>query len=250
MNVTHLSDRLFAGLTAVHPYPRGVVPVPSMIPRGTAFFPGGRGVWYANVQEPIPAATIGRGLVLGNNYGTVARHARLLRAGVQYPTNNTWAPLLRTFCAAGVNPADFFYTNALMGLIDGGSMIQRFPGLADQSFVDRCVAFLHEQLSSIQPRFIVVLGVVPGQILVKLIPDLHAWDGSRRFKHLDAAGLSVVGEVRIPGLQTQPCCALLTHPCYPANAGIRRFNGEQGARAESLMVRMAAQAMGIPVSDR
>ena len=60
MNNEHPSQRLRSTMEGVAPYPKGVLPVPEPI-RGTAFFPGGKGLYEEKGTPPFP---VGKTMVL------------------------------------------------------------------------------------------------------------------------------------------------------------------------------------------
>lgn len=66
MQETHPVDRLFDRLRDISPYPDGVVPIPDPI-EGTAFFPGGAGLWGTEPDTPLPPMPIGQVMIPGHD---------------------------------------------------------------------------------------------------------------------------------------------------------------------------------------
>src|SRR5207248_9450617 len=91
-NAEGVARELWAELdSVVPPYPAGIVAVPQPI-EGTAFFPGGLGLWMEGrgVSSEFPAGQI---MVVGQDFNTVATYnrARLLQSEVG--TSRTWQNL-------------------------------------------------------------------------------------------------------------------------------------------------------------
>jgi hypothetical protein len=63
----HPVERLFALLATFGPYPKGVVQMNGRI-GGTAFFPGGAGLWNTRPGEPLPPMPMGGVMVLGHSF--------------------------------------------------------------------------------------------------------------------------------------------------------------------------------------
>lgn len=143
----------------VGPYPPGVVEVRAPIP-GTAFFPGGLGLW-TGVSE-IPTGQI---MIVGQDFNSKAAYDRAFAAGGEVTTSPTWRNLLRILQDAGISPDRCFFTNVYMGLRDGGNETGRFAGAKDKDFVRRCLTFFDRQLEVVQPKLILALGKEPLRML-------------------------------------------------------------------------------------
>lgn len=63
----HEAERLWNELSNVEPYPEGVLAVPEPI-IGTAFFPGGFGLWNPVATKPLPPMPKGGVMVLGQDF--------------------------------------------------------------------------------------------------------------------------------------------------------------------------------------
>lgn len=149
--------------------------------KGTAFFPGGDGVYKENVNQrnahPI--------MVLGQDFDNEANFDSLSKTdhqseiiGVNNP-NKTWMKLLGFNNNSGlddvkkkdgilinndfqINPADCFFTNIIMGLRKGNE-INHKPSIAflkpNQAFLKENVTFFKTQLELIKPQLIIGLGI-------------------------------------------------------------------------------------------
>jgi len=96
-------------------YGPGAVRVGRVI-NGTAFFPGGTGLWRGvqpRGESPsyFPASPV---MVLGHNFDKVAGHEGSCKRGIELMNGPTWHVLLRYLERAGVEPSDCFFTNVFV----------------------------------------------------------------------------------------------------------------------------------------
>lgn len=246
----HPVDALFMGLDRmVAPYPTGVVPVEGRIP-GTAFFPGGRGLWQP-ATDVVPPMPVGGVMVLGHDFHSeVAFRASLEqrtevpdapRNGYKMPA--TWIELRKLFAEAGLPLENCFFTNAYMGLRKGSQNIGRFPGASDRGFVDRCRAFFLRQVDVQRPSVIVTLGVSVPRFIAPLSEQLAHWKSARSMKTIDSSG-PFTRDVRF--VETGVSCSViaLTHPSLRGpNVGRRRYGRWSGHDAEVRMLREAVDVL-------
>lgn len=123
---------------------------------GTAFFPGGCGLWcglehFAAAPTLFPETPV---MFVAHNHAS-ANAFKVLRAkGGEggFWWRDTVIPLIR---GAGLDPARAFFTNALMGLKDGPSLGKMN---APRQFESECSLFLQEQIRIVQPSAIVAFG--------------------------------------------------------------------------------------------
>jgi hypothetical protein len=219
----------------VAPFPTGVSPVPEPI-EGTAFFPGGLGLW---MEEPDHDSDfpVGGCMVVGQDFNTVATYERALQSQSELRGSQTWHVLSRLLVRFDIRPERCFYTNAYMGLRAGGPETGRFPGARDSDFVNRCAIFFSRQLAVARPRLLLMLGMEPLRMLgpslfgIKVPPTLKACDNFYPRQNLDYGETAIV---------------VLTHPSlYYANVSRRRYLRLVGADAEAAMVRDARSAVGL-----
>lgn len=125
------------------------------IHEGTAFFPGGDGLWKETGQPPWPKRGI---MVLGNDFG------RSITAKGEL-TGPTWRNLVGdgdptgVLREAGVDLETCFFTNAYMGIRDAdGPQQGASPGLWDSGFVEACQELFRLQVRLQAPRVILALG--------------------------------------------------------------------------------------------
>ena len=251
----HPVEGLFEGLKSVEPYPEGVVPVPERLP-GTAFFPGGMGLWHAGGGEIPPPMPVGGVMVLGHDFYSEAGFRRFVAKRGESTRGPTWRNLLALLGRVGVGPERCFFTNAYMGLRAGSQNTGRFPGARDAGFVERCRAFLAEQLRVQRPRLVLSLGSHVPAVLAPLSDDLAPWLGAGSLKALDEAGVPLVPSVRFPPVPgSGVAVAALVHPSIRwASVLRRRYRNLEGDAAEVAVLRDALRASGIkarvPPEDR
>ncbi len=124
--------------------------------KGTAFFPGGTGLWRGEkpngpLPEYFPQAPI---MFVAHNFGNKAVYERAVKkeGEAQY---FFWQNLLGYLQHADVSPEHCFFTNALMG-IKPGPATGDMP--AANGYEDQCQRFLRFQIKTISPSHIFALG--------------------------------------------------------------------------------------------
>jgi hypothetical protein len=231
---------LFGRLPAiVEPYPAGVVPVPERLP-GTAFFPGGAGLWMPD-GGALPPMPTGGVMVLGHDFYSEAGYRRFLESRGESTRGPTWRNLLALLARVGVTPEACFFTNVYMGLRAGSRNTGRFPGASDAGFVERCRMFLLEQLRAQRPRVVLSLGSHVPAVAAPLSPELEPWLGCKTLTGLDAASVPLIAAATFDGLpDVSATVVALTHPSLRwASVGRRRYKGYAGDDAEVAMLEEA-----------
>ena len=212
----------------VGPYPPGVLRVPEPI-GGTAFFPGGLGLWLEgdNALQHFPRDF----MVVGQDFNTFATYERARTAKSEVDSSPTWRNIRKIFPMLEVPLSDCFFTNVYMGLRARGPETGRFPGANDRRYADRCVTFFRRQIEVARPRIIVTLGLEPLRFLGRRVFGFRPPDAMSRCDRIYAPLAVAHGETAL---------VALTHPAlYFANVGRRRFGAHAGAEAERAMVRAA-----------
>ena len=127
---------------------------------GTAFFPGGSGLWrgstsfgssFGALPRLFPDAPV---MFVGHNFDSISAYEKSARNGGE-AQSFFWRILLDYLSRAGIDPERCFFTNALMGL-KPGSAVGTMPGGA--GYHDECRRFLKRQIELVQPSLIVALG--------------------------------------------------------------------------------------------
>jgi uracil-DNA glycosylase len=227
-------------------YPAGVVPVPEPI-TGTAFFPGGFGLWNPSGSPSLPPFPLGGVMVLGHDFHSEAGYQDSLERGRERETQPTWLTLVWVLRRAEIPLTDCFFTNVYMGLRKGSGTTGPFPGAADKVFVAHCRKFLIRQLDVQRPSLVITLGVYAPQILASVSPQLPSWADRPGLKNIDETGPVRIG-VSVSGLEgfTTTVVALVHPSLRSANLRHRRYKEAVGDAAEMLMLRDACRGAGIP----
>lgn len=223
-------------------YPSNVLPVPEPI-SGTAFFPGGFGMWNPTGTHLLPPFPLGGVMILGQDFDTKAGYLASFKRAAESLKGPTWRNLIKLLSEIGLAPSDCFFTNAFMGLRAVDKNTGPFPGGSDSAFVAHCRRFLVHQLLVQRPSLILTLGIPAAGILATMSPELKPWAAGNTLKHLDEIGPVWEGVTfpDVPGFRT--VAVALTHPCCrPASVRYRRYRTEAGHRAELLMLHDAQAA--------
>lgn len=231
----------------VAPYPPGVVPVPALIER-TAFFPGGRGLWYQRQQTSAPWMPRGGFMILGHDFHSEAGYRESFDRGYEPKTQPTWRNLLSLLDRARIDPTQCFFTNVYMGLRSGTATTGKFPGATNPAFVERCLAFLRTQLDVLQPRVVLTLGRFVPPLIGRLSDDLAAWRGAASLRRIDDAGGPIVHEARIsvPSGFVTPTVIALTHPSLRhLSVERRKYRNFKGDAAELALLAEACRAFPV-----
>ncbi|MCB8984470.1 MAG: hypothetical protein H6659_11640 [Ardenticatenaceae bacterium] len=235
-------------LKTVEPYPAGTCPVPDMV-LGTAFFPGGQGLWYGSSQTETPVFPAREIMIVGQDYYTVCAYKKVLkksRDGDAHPEGETktWVHLCNFLKEVDLLPKDCFFTNLFMGLRTVGKSTGKFPGAKDAGFVARCLDFFEMQVRVQQPKLILTLGSIVPRYIARRAEKLSLWRRFQTLTEIDACG-PVVHPVSFQGVPQHQCAVVaLTHPTMrPVNVRRRRYRGEQGNEAEIRMVQEGLAAV-------
>ena len=169
-----------------------VAPVKKML-AGTAFFPGGSGLWHTPPKEMLPSALQAsysffvnskpptmpkkKIMVLGNDFGLTDGYKEVRDNPYEnLNSSSTWRNLLKLLHCTGIKPKNCFFTNAYMGLRITGKGTGQSPGAAGPEFVERCESFfLDKQIMVQKPRLILALGKHSIKFIAQLSPDLAEW---------------------------------------------------------------------------
>lgn len=229
-------DTLRVSLQSVAPYPKGVLELPKPI-QGTAFFPGGDGLYKELGPLIFPVAGI---MVLGHDFHSEDGYKRSFKLGGERLTDPTWRNLLLLLREAQIPLNDCFFTNFYVGLREGTATTGVFPGAKDKAFVARCQSFFLKQVEVQRPKVILTLGGHVPSLIAPLAPQLDVWKGVKKLKDIDAKEAAVVHGVQFWDALPSVTVAALTHPSLRhANVGRREYQGEHGHRAEMRMLSVA-----------
>jgi uracil-DNA glycosylase len=242
----HSIEELFVLLDQLESYPDEVIPMPGCI-LGTAFFPGGLGLWNSNPNTSPHPVPVGGILIVGHNFDSEVGFQRSLHQGGENPNGATWRPLLAFLQQVGIAPEQCFFTNAYVGLRAGNRAMGAFAGARDPDFVRWCRSFLLKQLRVIQPRLILTLGAYVPRFLAPLSPELQTvWSKATGLRMLDEQEVALVYPCTFSGVLRPAAVVALTHPAYRRlNVKSRCYEDQQGEEAEQALVRAALRRVEI-----
>jgi len=159
-----------------HSYPIGIEPFPRTLV-GQGFFPGGDGLWRDDsstaLRQASPFDFPRNGIMfLGNDFGSLKGFSKLKL----HENPPTWRNLRRRLTLAEV-PGQFgFYTNAYLGLRSDRVALDK--GIRHKDYEQLCSEFLSFQISTQDPRLIVVLGDRPLSLLRQTFPPINSSSSS------------------------------------------------------------------------
>ena len=136
---------------------------------GQGFFPGGDGLWRDDAQlaQSSQLLVAMEGIMfLGNDFGTIKSYEKLRKKGFENPL--TWKHVKRRVERAELPSSLTFFTNAVMGLRDEGTALDKKDWDGLPRFKEFCREFLVFQIETLQPRLIVVMGPTPQMTLDSL----------------------------------------------------------------------------------
>jgi uracil-DNA glycosylase len=239
-NNFHEVNYLFELHDQLRSYPKGVIRISKRI-SGTAFFPGGYGLWNTQPDKPLPPMPIGGVMVVGHNFDSEASFNRSFSHAGENLKGSTWRNLLAFLKQVEILPERCFFTNAYVGLQAGNRAVGSFPGKRDPEYVCWCQNFLLEQIKLMQPQFILTLGAYLPSFMAPLSPALkHVWSGVKSLTMLDEKGDALVFPSFFEGVLHPIAVVALTHPAYRhVNVKYRQYGNLQGDEAERALVRDA-----------
>lgn len=124
---------------------------------GTAFFPGGTGLWrgrepFGELPAFCPQSPV---MLIGHNFDSVAGYEQSLKRGIERLGSPTWRYLLAYLEEGRLQPDECFFTNALMGL---QPLSARGKFAVSEEFREESRRFLEWQIRFMAPRLVVLLG--------------------------------------------------------------------------------------------
>ena len=124
--------------------------------QGTAFFPGGTGLWRGRdnggaLPKYFPLTPV---MFVGHNFDSERGYAESLTRGGE-GEGTFWTRFLGMLQAAKLSPEECFFTNALMGLKPGKA---EGPMPSVPGYRNECQQFLQRQVEIVRPCAIVALG--------------------------------------------------------------------------------------------
>ncbi|EKD26257.1 MAG: hypothetical protein ACD_79C01298G0002 [uncultured bacterium] len=169
--IEHLFQQLDEIVTA---YPATICRMEGMLP-GTAFFPGGQGLFIAN-PEHKPEFPFGKIMVLGQDFDNATGFRSTIQNGDYDELNTpTWRIMLPLLKNVGINLSTCFFTNAIMGVRNAEGNIGTSPAFNSPEFLQQCQDFFIHQLTIQKPKLVIVLGKNVARFLLPLSENFNAW---------------------------------------------------------------------------
>lgn len=233
-------EQIHACLQQITNYPAGVSPVVGRI-AGTAFFPGGDGLWKEEgVNDDL---TIGGIMVVGHNFDNVSGFQQSLARGSEPVSCATWRNITMLLREANIVLTRCFFTNVYVGLMETASNVGKFPGAKSAAFRQQCVEFLQQQIALQQPSLILTLGAYVPPLIASLSPQLASWQGIKRVGQLDANQTALIKQAAFCAGSVHANVLALTHPAQRhLNVGRRHYLDITGHAAELALLQEAQQS--------
>jgi uracil-DNA glycosylase family 4 len=195
--VQQLLDAMKTLVTKYHPTVRQTGSTLSDLIPGTAFFPGGSGLWRGPVARgPMPALFPDSPVMfVGHNFDSIRAFDKAFLNGGEV-NGEFWRRLSAILAGAGLSPESCFFTNALMGL-KPGSATGSMPSV--HGYREQCALFLRKQIEIVRPCAVVALGVKAESFVSKLkqpwMKSLHPTDWHFRERITRRQRLKAQGEL-------------------------------------------------------
>ena len=137
---THLHpvEELFERMSQIQNYPFGVVPMTGRI-RGTAFFPGGSGLWGTTPDRPLPPMPCGKVMIVGHNFDSEKSYKQSLADGAEATNVGTWGALRKLLTEAEIIAQRLFFHKRVRRLHSGRSR-KSVLSLAEGSILQGCLS--------------------------------------------------------------------------------------------------------------
>ena len=125
---------------------------------GTAFFPGGVGLWRGLLKNgPMPPHFPKNPvMMLAHNFDAQLLFDASVDRGIEKMDEGTWRGMREYLAGAELSPERCFFTNLFMGLKPGRKSRGKYGGSTQHK--EQCREFLKYQLKRTHPCLVVVLG--------------------------------------------------------------------------------------------
>jgi hypothetical protein len=216
------------------PKPSQILPARGGL-RGPAFFPEGLGL-----QNPVREAPWPEMMAIGHNLGCEDYRNEIETAGRE-DKKATWRNLRRLLSDAEQPIESCYMTNWYIGLQPGNRQVGEFLAQPDSRYESECNELLLEQIATLKPEVILLLGLPVVCRAYQIMPALHAWANAPNWSAVDTSDIGPVAYgVNVPGVGVRSNVVALLHPSFaPSNQRCRRtvFSGE---KPEVAMVKCAS----------
>jgi hypothetical protein len=186
---------------------------------GPAFFPEGLGL-----QNPTADALWPHIMAIGHNFGCEVYRNSINAAGRE-DDKATWRNLRQLLADADNVPIEScFMTNWFIGLQPGSKQVGEFLSRSDPRYEGECGELLLEEIRTLKPDLILLLGLPVVRRVHRIMPTLSPWADARNWSAVDSSSLGPVAYgVEVPGTRvTANVVALLLPSFSPSNQRYRR----------------------------
>jgi hypothetical protein len=194
-----------------------VLPARGGLP-GPAFFPEGFGL-----QNPTAEALWPHIMAVGHNFGCEDYRNEIDAAGRE-DDKATWRNLRRLLSDVDAPIESCFMTNWFVGLQPGDKQVGKFLSRPDSRYERECSELLLEQIRTLKPDVILLLGLPVVSRAHLIMPTLRPWANAPNWSAVDSSSLGPVAHgVEVPGTGSQANVVALLHPSFsPSNQRYRR----------------------------
>ena len=185
---------------------------------GPAFFPEGFGL-----QNPTAGAIWPHIMAVGHNFGCDDYRKEIDAVGRE-DDKATWRNLRRLLAEADVPIESCFMTNWFVGLQPGNKQVGEFLYGPDSRYERECSELLVEQMRTLRPEVILLLGLPVVRRAHRIIPVLNPWADATNWSMVDSSSLGAVAHgVEVSGTQLRTNVVALLHPSFsPSNQRYRK----------------------------
>lgn len=221
------------------PQGTGIRPVRGGL-RGPVFFPEGLGL-----QNPTADALWPNIMAVGHNFGCDAYRNDIEAAGRE-DDKSTWRNLSRLLAEADIQMEFCFMTNWFVGLQPGNKQLGEFLSRPDSRFEKECEELLLEQIRTLKPEVILLLGLPVVGRAHQIMPTLKPWADALNWVAVDSSSLGAVAYgVEISRTEIKTNVVALLHPSFsPSNQRHRRI-AYPVEKPEVEMIRSATAGTGM-----
>jgi len=250
MSELHPVEYLFKRMDElVTDYPEGKMIRISERIGGTAFFPGGYGLWGTQSNQLLPPMPVGGVMVLGHNFDCEKNFKESLNHQGENLTKGTWYHLLLLLEEVEIPKERCFFTNFYMGLKPGDKAMGRLLAAKDNNFVRCCQEFLCEQFRVMQPKVVLILGKeFFNEFAVFLPPGSQVrsvWMKAKTWKDMDQNNAAFLYPLMLPDVPHPAVVVGLVHPSYrKPNVKRRFYRNLEGEAAELALLQDALAKAG------
>ncbi|MDT8068481.1 MAG: hypothetical protein ROO76_09995 [Terriglobia bacterium] len=185
---------------------------------GPAFFPEGFGL-----QNPARNAPWPEMMAIGHNFGCENYRNEIDTTGRE-DNKATWRNLRRLLADAEQSIESCYMTNWFVGLQPGDRQVGEFLEEPNSDYESECNQLLLEQIRTLKPHVILLLGLSVVGRTSRIMPALEAWADAPNWTAVDMSDIgSFAYGVDVPGAGVRSNVVALLHPSFaPANQRHRR----------------------------